>query len=86
MKGVSWIPPVCYPIVVAEHLPAIGTDTLPIWFGDMRSAYTIVDRTGLNIIVDQVTTRGHTIWYISRRVYGSPADTAALKAVKVATS
>jgi len=75
-----------YPIVVAEHLPAIGADALPIWFGDMLSGYTIVDRTGLRIIVDQVTNRGHTIWYISRRVYGAPADTAALKAVKIATS
>jgi len=75
-----------YPIIVAEHLPAIGSNTLPIWFGDMFSGYTIVDRTGLRIIVDQVTNRGHTIWYISRRVYGAPADTAALKAVKIATS
>ena len=75
-----------YPIVIAEHLPAVGSNTLPIWFGDMYAGYTIADRVGLNVIVDQVTVRGHTIWYVSRRVYGAPADTNALKAVKCAAS
>jgi hypothetical protein len=32
------------------------------------------------------TTKGHTLYYVSRRVYGAPIDTAGLKMVKIATS
>lgn len=52
----------------------------------MAAGYVIADRVGLKINVDQVTTRGHMIYYISRRVYGSPSDTNALKAIKCAFS
>jgi HK97 family phage major capsid protein len=76
-----------YPIVVDEFMPAIGANALPIAFGDMRAAYTIVDHTaGMKVIVDEVTTKGKTGYYISRRVGGSPTDTNALKFIKCATS
>jgi HK97 family phage major capsid protein len=75
-----------YPIRIAEHLPAIGANTLPIWFGDMAASYLVADRVGLKVIVDDVTTKGHTLWYVSRRVYGAPLDTAGLKCIKIATS
>lgn len=76
-----------YPIVVAEHMPAIDTNALPIAFGDMRSAYTVADHTaGLRVIVDEVTTKGMVSYYIYRRVGGAPTDTNALKFVKCATS
>ena len=55
-------------------------------FGDMSAGYLVADRVGIKVIVDQVTTRGHTLWYISRRVYGAPLDTAGLKTLKIATS
>ena len=52
----------------------------------MGSGYLVADRVGVKVILDQVTTREHTLWYISRRVYGAPLDTAGLKALKIATT
>lgn len=75
-----------YEIRIAEHLPSIAANALPIWFGDMSAGYLVADRVGMKVIVDQITTRGHTIWYVSRRVYGAPLDTAGLKCIKIATS
>ena len=71
-----------YPMVVAEHMPAIAADALAIGFGDMRRAYTIADRVGMKVITDEVTTRGYTHFYLSRRVYGAPTDSNALKFIK----
>ncbi len=75
-----------YPIRVAEHVASIGSNTLPIWFGDMNAGYLVVDRGDLVIVRDEVTTYGHIYFYIGRRVYGAKLDTNALKAVKIATS
>lgn len=75
-----------YPIRIAEHLPNIAANALPIWFGDMKAGYTIADRTDMDIIVDKVTVKGYTLFYFSRRVGGSPTDTNVLKAIKCATS
>jgi len=75
-----------YPIRIGEHFAAIGANALPIWFGAMNPGYLIVDRGELIVVRDEVTTRGHILFYLARRVYGAPCDSNALKALKIATS
>lgn len=75
-----------YPIRIAERLASIGSDTLPIWFGDMSAGYLVVDRGDLIIIRDEFSVYGHVFFYLARRVYGNPCDTNSLTAIKIATS
>jgi HK97 family phage major capsid protein len=43
--------------ILANSMPDIASDAFPIAFGDFRRGYTIVDRTGLAIIRDDVTLK-----------------------------
>jgi len=74
------------PVTIAEDMPAIAGNAFPIAYGDFTRGYLIVDRVGMRIIRDEVTTPGYVKWIISRRVGGKLKDTNAIKLVKVAAS
>ena len=46
---------------IAEDMPDKATDAFPIAFGDFFRGYTIVDRTGLRIIRDELTRKKEAI-------------------------
>ncbi len=46
-----------FPYVLANSMPDIGADAFAVAFGDFRRGYTIVDRTGLAVIRDDVTQK-----------------------------
>lgn len=50
-----------YPIVFAADMPAIATDALAFAFGDFSECYQVVDRVGLKIIRDDLTSTPNTI-------------------------
>ncbi len=50
-----------FPYVLANSMPDEGTDTFPVAFGDFRRGYTIVDRTGMSVIRDEVTQKRKAI-------------------------
>jgi HK97 family phage major capsid protein len=57
-----------------------GSDAkFPIAFGDFRRGHLLVDRVGMRIVVDYVTTLGSTRFYISKRRRSS-----AIKWIKTA--
>jgi HK97 family phage major capsid protein len=58
----------------------------PVVFGDFKRAYTLVTRSGLSVIRENVTTPGFTKFYMSRRYGGILTNNDAIKAVKVALS
>ncbi|SFH21072.1 phage major capsid protein [Sulfitobacter dubius] len=72
-----------YPVVIAEDMPSIADSAFPIAFGDFRAGYTIADRTGVRLIRDEVTKKGFTGFYLSKRVGGIVTDDAAIKLLKV---
>ncbi len=74
-----------YPVEVDEAMPDIGADTTPIGFGNWRRGYAIVDRPGMKLIRDNVTKKGWTKLYFSKRVGGAPMDTNAIKFLKFST-
>ncbi len=50
-----------FPYVIAPDMPDIASNSLSIAFGDFRRGYTILDRTGLSIIRDEVTLKKQAI-------------------------
>lgn len=50
-----------FPYLIAEDMPDIASATIPIAFGDFARGYTIVDRTGLAVIRDDVTSKKEAI-------------------------
>lgn len=74
-----------YGIEEFEDMPDIASNSLSIAFGDWNAAYTIVDRLGLTMIRDNLTTKGYVKFYFRRRVGGAAQDFEALKFMKFTT-
>jgi len=75
-----------YPIATAEDMPAIGSDSFAIAFGDFRAGYTIVDRQGIRVLRDPYTQKPFVKFYTTKRVGGDVTDFDAIKLMKFATS
>jgi|TARA_R110001606_G_scaffold394764_1_gene565976 HK97 family phage major capsid protein len=73
------------PYVEASAMPNVGAGAFPIVFGDMRRAYTIVDRISLSILRDPYTQANTgSIRYIARkRVGGQVVLAEAIRKQKV---
>lgn len=75
-----------FPVAEGEDMPAIAADSMSIVFGNFREAYTIVDRLGISVIRDNVTTPGFVKFATRRRVGGGMTNFEALKLLKFGTS
>ena len=60
-----------YALKETEAMPAIGANTYPVLFGDMKG-YTIADRIGMSIerYIDSTTAQNNAVMYIMRRRLG----------------
>lgn len=76
------------PVVEDPEMSDIGSGTEPIVFGDIATAYRIVDRLGLSILVNPylLATKGQTRIHATRRVGGRVVQPAAIKKLRCATS
>jgi HK97 family phage major capsid protein len=70
-----------YPVRLAEDMPTLAADVVGILFGDFRQAYTIVDRSGIQVIRDPFTQPGFVKYYVSKRVGGAVTNPEAVKAL-----
>jgi HK97 family phage major capsid protein len=80
-----------FPIYEATNMdaPSSGaytTNQYAALFGDFRAAYTIVDRQGIRVLRDPYSAKPYIGYYVTYRVGGDVVDTAAIKALKIATS
>ncbi len=50
-----------FPYLIANDMPDIASATIPVAFGDFARGYTIVDRTGMAVIRDDVTQKKKAI-------------------------
>ena len=75
-----------YGIRELEDMPDIAANTLSVAFGDMREAYTIVDRQGIRVLRDPFTAKPFVIFYTTKRVGGGLLNSEALKVMKFAAS
>ncbi len=75
-----------YPVVRAEDMPALTTDTLSLAFGDFAQAYQIVDRQGIRVLRDPYTAKPYIKFYTTKRVGGGIVNYEAFKILKFGTS
>jgi HK97 family phage major capsid protein len=78
-----------FPVSIWEQLDDVdvsggANSTFPVAFGDFRRGYLMVDRIGMRIVVDNVTTLGKVRFYISKRVGGTVLNNDAIKWIKTA--
>jgi HK97 family phage major capsid protein len=76
------------PVVEDPEMPDIGAGNEPIVFGDIATAYRIIDRVGLSILVNPylLATNGVTRIHATRRVGGAVVQPVAIKKLRVAAS
>lgn len=74
-----------FPYLIAEDMPDIASATIPVAFGDFARGYTIVDRTGMAVIRDEVTQKKKAIveFTLQRWNTGQVTLPEAIKLLKV---
>ena len=75
-----------FPVVEAEDMPSIDTNSLSIAFGDFARGYLVVDRLGTRILRDPYTSKPYVLFYTTKRVAGGVQDFDAIKLMKFAES
>ena len=73
-----------YGVASFEDMPDPAVGSLSLAFGDMRSAYQIVDRQGIRVLRDPYTDKPYIGFYSVKRVGGGVVNAEALKIVKFA--
>ena len=71
-----------YPVVVAEDMPDVATDSFSIAFGDFSAGYTVAERPDLRVLRDPFSAKPHVLFYATKRVGGDVSDFAAIKLLK----
>jgi HK97 family phage major capsid protein len=76
------------PVVECVDMDDIGANAVPILFGDIASAYRIIDRLALSILVNPYiqATNGITRIHATRRVGAAVVRPAAIRKIKCAAS
>lgn len=75
-----------YAYALFEDMPAIGAGNLAMGFGNIREAYTIVDRQGVRILRDPYSSKPYVEFYTTRRVGGDVVNFEAVKLGQIATT
>ncbi|UJX47171.1 phage major capsid protein [Xanthobacter sp. YC-JY1] len=76
------------PVVEAVDMPDVAANAFPILFGDFATAYRIVDRLALSILVNPYSraTEGVTRIHATRRVGAGVVQPKALRKLKIAAN
>jgi len=75
-----------FPVVRMEDMPAIATDSYSLAFGNMAEAYQIVDRQGIRVLRDNLTSKPYVKFYTTKRTGGGMVNFEAIKLMKFGTS
>lgn len=75
-----------YPVTRAEDMPTLAAGSLSLAFGDFSQAYQIVDRQGIRVLRDNLTSKPYVKFYTTKRTGGGVLNFEALKFLKFGTS
>ena len=75
-----------YPVLVAEDMPDIASDSFSVAFGDFSAGYTIAERPDLRVLRDPFSAKPHVLFYATKRGGGDVSDFAAIKLLKFGLS
>ena len=73
-----------YPVVEAEDMPDVASDSLSVAFGNFRAGYLIAERSETQILRDPYTNKPFVHFYATKRVGGQVANSEAIKLLKFA--
>ncbi|HLF12788.1 MAG TPA: phage major capsid protein [Gammaproteobacteria bacterium] len=68
-----------YPTSIWEQMSNVSANAFPVGFGNLKRGYVLVDRVGLRITRDEVTTPGYVKFYVRRREGGVVLNNNAIK-------
>jgi HK97 family phage major capsid protein len=71
------------PIEIDDNVDAIGANKYPIFFGNFKRAYLIVDRLGTRVLRDPYSAKPYIAFYTTKRVGGGIVMYEAIKALKI---
>ncbi len=71
------------PVRFFNDMPLVGTNTLPIAYGDFRKAFWIVDRMGMRVLRDPFTAKPFIQFFSTKRNSSDILNFEALKIQKV---
>lgn len=71
------------PVYFAADMPSVASAALAAAYGDIRSAYQIVDRTGIRVLRDPYTDKPNIAFYTTKRVGGGLVNFEAIKLQKL---
>jgi len=74
------------PVEIDDNVDDIGANKYPIFFGNFKDAYLIIDRMGVRMLRDPYTKKGYVLFYTTMRTGGGIRNYEALKAMKIATA
>ena len=75
-----------YPVVEAEDMPDVASDSLSIAFGNFAHGYVIAERSETSILRDPFTNKPFVNFYAVKRIGGAVANSDAIKLMKFAAS
>lgn len=75
-----------FPVVEAEDMPDIASDTMSVAFGDFERGYLVVDRRGVSVLRDPYSAKPYVLFYTTKRVGGGVQNYEALKLIKFGAS
>lgn len=74
------------PVEYDDNVDDIGANKYPLFYGNFKRAYLIIDRLGTRVLRDPYTSKPYVLFYTTKRVGGGIVMYEALKAIKIATS
>ena len=60
-------------------MPTAATNSLSVAVGDFQAAYQIVDRQGIRVLRDNLTSKPYVKFYTTKRTGGGAVNFEALK-------
>lgn len=74
------------PIAYDDNVADIGAGAYPLFFGNFKRAYLILDRMGIRVLRDPYTSKGNVLFYCTKRSGAGIVMFEAIKALKIATT
>lgn len=74
------------PVEYDDNVADIGAGAYPIFYGNFKRAYLIIDRFGIRVLRDPYTNKPYVMFYTTKRVGGGIVMYEAIKSLKIAAS
>jgi HK97 family phage major capsid protein len=74
------------PVETDDNMPALASNAYSLAYGNFMRGYAIVNRTGITLIRDNITSKGQTKFNFRKRFGGGVYNFEAIKLLKMAAS